>query len=211
MKNNDDIKNTPSDKDALEQIFLTREEFFIEEQKIRLREHFHRYASIRRFCYGKVLDFASGCGYGSFILASNPEITEITAVDKNKKAYDWAIKEYSHEKILYKNIEAENISGHFDTMVSLETIEHLNDPKILNIIAERCSVKQIILSFPNKKSTHFNSWHFHDLVVQDVLNIFTKYVVYHHFQRGDVSFLLLIRLPENAPFHIYRNITDLQL
>jgi len=207
--------NPPADfgqnKDALESIHLKREEFFSIESQVRLREHFNRYAAIRRFCYGDVLDCASGCGYGSFLLAANPEVKSITAVDRDKAAYDWAVQEYSHPKINYKHLKIEDIEGSFDTLVSLETIEHLEDPSILRLIAQKCNIKQVIISFPDKKSTHFNKWHLHDLVVQDVVDIFKKYLLYYSFHRGDVCFLLFMLLPDNAPSHIYRNISDLKL
>jgi hypothetical protein len=43
---------------TLERIFIEKEEFLEFENQIRINEHLRRYAAIRRFCYGKVLDFA---------------------------------------------------------------------------------------------------------------------------------------------------------
>lgn len=210
MKKLENKESIDKPKETVERIHLTKEGLLEEEGKARFQEHLHRYASIRRFCYGKVLDFASGCGYGSYILSSNPEISSITAIDKDEEAYRWAIQEFSHPKITYKNMDVNDVEGTFDTLVSLETIEHLEDPSVLASIADKCDAKQIILSFPDKKSTHFNIFHLHDLVLQEVADIFKKYVIYHSFRRGDVQFVLLLRLPHNAPAHIFRNIADLK-
>lgn len=194
---------------VLERIYLTKDEFLNEENSNRYYEHLRRYAAVRRFCYGKTLDFACGCGYGSNLIAANPEVTQLVGIDINKEAVNWAKNEFGHKKINYVEADISEVNEPFDTLVCLETIEHIKDISTVQLLVERCDVKNLIISFPDKKSTHFNSYHFHDFVKQDVIDLFTTHVCYHEFRSGDVQFLLFIKLPNNAPFHIFRNIIDL--
>ncbi len=196
-------------KKTVERIYLSKTEFLKNENEIRFHEHMRRYAAVRRFCYGEVLDFACGCGYGSYLLAANPEIKSIVSVDINENAIAWAKKEYAHSKIKYFVKDISKVKKIFDTIVSLETIEHIEKISLISDLVKRCRVDNLILCFPDKKSTHFNSFHFHDFVLQDVIDIFPSHVCYHTFRSGDVQFVLLIRLPEKAVPHIFRNIRDL--
>lgn len=197
------------EKKTIERIYLENKEFFEVENNIRLQQHLRRYAAVRRFCFGTVLDFASGCGYGTYLISKNPDVTKVIGVDIDSEAIDWAKKEFSGPNIEFIETDAYNINQKIDTLISLETIEHIKDPQVYKDLVKRCDVKQIIVCFPDKKSTHFNKFHFHDYVVQDIIDMFPGYVAYNSFRDGDVQFLLFIKLPDNAPSHIFRNILDL--
>lgn len=194
---------------AIERILLSKDKFFEIEQSIRLQEHLRRYAAVRRFIYGRVLDFASGCGYGTFLLSNNPDISEIIGVDKDEESVEWAKNQYEGGKCKFVCADVRNLSGKFDTLVSLETIEHFENDTLYKEIIDKYSIDQVILSYPNKKSTHFNKFHLRDLNEQYVLKTFNDFILYHKFNMGDVSFLLFIRKPENMPHHIVENILDL--
>jgi len=194
---------------TLERIFIAREDFFEFENQIRINEHMRRYAAVRRFCFGKVLDFACGCGYGTALVSVNPDVTEIIGIDIDKDAIEWAKKEFSGEKITFINKDINQLKQKFDTLICLETIEHLEDLTILTALVNRCDISQLIISFPDKKSTHFNRFHFHDFVIQDIIDLFPGYINFYRFRTGDVQFLMFIKLPSNAPAHIYRYISDL--
>lgn len=196
-------------KKTVERIYLTKNELLNVENEIRFHEHLRRYAAIRRFCYGNVLDFACGCGYGSYLLAANPEVVQVTGIDIDEEAVTWAKKEFIQPKINFLIDDVNNLNSPFDTLVSLETIEHLKDLSLICELVKRCSIKQLIISFPDKKSTHFNPFHFHDFVVQDIADLFPSHLLFHSFKHGDVQFVLLMELPKDAPTHIYRNIRDL--
>lgn len=195
---------------ALERILISVDRFRAIEQEIRFHEHLRRYAAVRRFCYGRVIDFASGCGYGSFLLSVNPGVTQVVGIDRDPEAIEWAEKEYRNEKTEFRCQDIEAVSEHFDTLVSLEAIEHLEDVTVIPRLARRCGIDQIIISYPNKKSTHFNPYHIHDFTIQDIVDMMTEHVCYHDFTLGDVQFLLFIRKPPAAPHHIYRNIHELR-
>lgn len=196
-------------KETIERIYLTRDEFKKIESEIRFHEHLRRYAAIRRFCYGKVLDFAYGSGYGSFMLGENPEVEKVVGVDKDSEAIAWAKQEYSHPKVEYLDEDINHIHQDFDTLVCLETIEHFENDTIIQNLVKRCNIKNLIFSFPDKKSTHFNPFHVRDIILQDVADILSSHLIYHSFRIGDVQFVLMMQLPKNAPHHIFRNIRDL--
>lgn len=194
----------------IERILLSKSEFLEVEHEIRMHEHLRRYAAVRRFIYGRVLDFASGCGYGTYLLASNPEVSEVIGIDKDEQSIDWAKKEFETEKCKFICQDVLEIKESFDTLVSLETIEHFKDDRIYHQIIKNCNINQIILSYPNKKSTHFNPFHVRDLNIQQVCSSFKDFVLYHNFSMGDVDFLLFLRKPKNMPSHIVENLIDLK-
>lgn len=194
--------------DVLERIMIQKNEVNKVEATIRFHEHLRRYASVRRFCYGRVLDFASGCGYGSHILSCNPDVDVVVGVDKDQSAIDWAIKEFSTSKTAYKCVDIEEVAEKFDTLVCLEAIEHFEDKSLIPRLANRCAIDNLIISFPNKKSTHFNPFHVYDYNSQMIVDLLPDYVCYKSFCLGDVQFLLFIIKPIKAPFAIFQNILN---
>lgn len=193
---------------TLERIMISKSKVSAVESDIRFHEHLRRYASVRRFCYGKVLDFASGCGYGSSILSVNPDVEVVVGVDKDEGAINWAVNEFSNDKTEFRCIDIGSINEKFDTLVSLEAVEHFQDKTLLCRLAERCDFDNLIISYPNKKSTHFNSYHVHDFNGQEILNMMDRYICYHSYTLGDVQFILFVRKPNKAPAHIFSNILD---
>lgn len=194
----------------IERILLSKTQFLETEQQIRLQEHLRRYAAVRRFIYGRVLDFACGCGYGTYLLANNPEVSEIIGVDKDEESIKWAKKEYEGGVCKFVCDDVQNLEGKFDTLVSLETIEHFADDAIYSNIINAYSINQVIISYPSKKSTHFNPFHVRDLNIQEVCSSFKNFILYHQFPMGDVDFLIFIRKPDKMPFHIVENLIDLK-
>lgn len=195
---------------VLERILITKEKFNEIESEIRFHEHLRRYSAIRRFCYGKVLDFASGCGYGSNLLSVNPDVEKVVGIDKDADAIQWANTEFLNNKTEFRCKDIEDIAEKFDTLVSLEAIEHFDDVTLIPRLVERCQIDHVIISYPNKKSTHFNAFHVKDYTIQDILSLMPDYICYHNFAMGDVQFLLFIKKPSKAPSHIFTNILDLR-
>lgn len=196
-------------KNLVERIYLTNEEFVEMERRVLLQEHLKRYGSVRRFCYGNVLDFACGCGYGTFMLAGNPDVSSVTGIDQDAGALTWAETHFSHPKISYKKTDIEKCKTKFDTLVCLETIEHIVDKMLVPRLVERCHIDNVIVSFPDKKTTHYNPHHKHDFVRQDILDLFPNHVVYHVIHYADSVSILLTRLPSKAPHDLFRNVRDL--
>lgn len=181
----------------------------LEKSFIRL-QHFERYASVRRFCFGKVLDFACGTGYGSLLISPAEDISQVVGIDLDPSAITLALKEFKNGKTSFRCAPAYKISGKFDTLVCLETIEHIKDSQMVPRLVERCKIDNVIVSFPDKKTTHYNKFHLHDFVRQDIIDLFPGHVVYHQIKSFDSQILFLMRLPAKAPGHMFRNIRDLE-
>ena len=184
MKKNKDMK-MPKDRRVAEDRVG-----FINKDKVNeifdfgtLQEHVARYHMIRQWCNGNVVDFASGCGYGSWMISMNPDVNHVYGFDKNLKAIQYAKENYPDKNVSFyqsdhlefadkfKSLNIESIH----TLVSLETIEHIEDTSTLPAMAEACKAENLIISFPSRKTTHYNPWHCHDFCTNDVVNLFPKY------------------------------------
>lgn len=76
----------------------------------------------------RVVDMASGEGYGSDLLASRAG--SVVGVDANPEAYDHARTRYVRDNLRFDRGMVENYGepGSFDAVVFLQTIEHVIDP-----------------------------------------------------------------------------------
>lgn len=89
-----------------------------------------------RLATGRTLDAACGSGYGSSILRRVTK--EVVGVDFNPEAIRWAEKHFPGPYICGR-IEESPWSGEFETVVSLETVEHIKEPqKALEAFRKAC-------------------------------------------------------------------------
>ena len=88
-----------------------------------------RYEFAKKFCKGLTLDAACGPGYGSQILKEKAD--HIIGIDNSGEQIKQAQNKYQNERIEYKIVDMEGKipfdDSSFDTIVSLETIEHIKD------------------------------------------------------------------------------------
>lgn len=75
-----------------EQIFIEKNELDKIELDILNRRHIERYAMLRQFCKGLVLDASCGCGYGTNIISKNPDVKKVIGLDINTESIEWAKK-----------------------------------------------------------------------------------------------------------------------
>lgn len=182
-----------------QQILLPKSELLRIEGEIRLRRHVERYALLRQFAFGVVCDAACGCGYGSYLLATNPDVKKVIGLDMNEEAIKFATKEYTTEKTSFhlSDICTWKSPEKIDLLISVETIEHIKDRTVLPSFADRHEISQLILTYPSKKTTHYNPFHHHDYNLQGALDAFSKFTCYKHFNweyEFDVVFLLRHKL-----------------
>ena len=196
-------------KIADERQYISKEQLKEMEKTLIRQDHISRYAWIRRFCYGKALDLACGCGYGSFLIAGNPDVESVLGVDVDDESVAWAEKEFSGAKLKFMATTADKIGEKFDTLVCMETIEHIEDVRTIPELVERCKIDNVIVSFPNKKTLHYNSFHKHDFVRQDIIDMFKEHILYHAIEFRDSTALLFVRHSKKAPHDLFRNIRDL--
>jgi O-antigen biosynthesis protein len=120
-------------------------------------EHWHRYLYAAEMVKNKkVLDIASGEGYGSNILADSA--MSVTGVDISEEAVKHAGIKYKRDNLIYIAGSASKIpvegSAVFDVVTSFETIEHIDENSQKMFLQE---VKRLlkpggifIVSTPNK-------------------------------------------------------------
>jgi SAM-dependent methyltransferase len=132
-----------------------------------LRIHMERYRfAAARLSGQHILDMACGCGYGTALLAqSNPD-KQVTGVDIDPAAIAYAEEHYRLPNLSYQCADAEIFrAGHkFNTIISLETIEHLPRPRHLiahyaELLAEN---GRVIASVPITPTLDGNPHHLHD-------------------------------------------------
>lgn len=124
-----------------------------EDGKIRL-EHYHRYAIAMTLVKNKkVLDVASGEGYGSFFIAKYAESVE--GVDISHEAVTHAQEKYQSDNLSFSQGSATNLAfpdHSFDVVISFETVEHLVEQE--QMISEIRRVLKpegcLIISSPNR-------------------------------------------------------------
>lgn len=120
--------------------------------------HQLRYEFAASRCSGRVLDAACGAGYGSAII--HELCDEVVGIDKSEAAIAWAKRYFSGPKFICSEIEKEPWSGSFDTVVSLETIEHVKEPAPLLDIFRRVCNGYFIASVPNEDNYRFKAENF---------------------------------------------------
>jgi glycosyltransferase involved in cell wall biosynthesis/2-polyprenyl-3-methyl-5-hydroxy-6-metoxy-1,4-benzoquinol methylase len=148
-------------------------------------EHLHRYAYATQFVANKkVLDLASGEGYGSYLLSRGAEF--VVGVDIDKKTIRHARNKYIKSNLQFKTgtitdipIEGRNI---FDLIVCFEVIEHIDDHENLLKEVKRLLTKDglFIVSIPNKwtysdEPKYENPFHVHELYLDEFTKLFEKY------------------------------------
>lgn len=133
-----------------------------------LKLHFARYRFAARFIDGgRVLDCACGVGYGTELLAGadrKPE--QVVGVDIDPSAIEYATRHHLAERVRFMVADGAALDGResFDTIVSLETVEHVPEPGALlgNFVRLLKPGGTLIASVPVTPSVDVNPYHLHD-------------------------------------------------
>jgi SAM-dependent methyltransferase len=132
------------------------------------RLHLERYHfASRHACPGRALDIACGVGYGSRLIADGrPDLSSVLGVDICGEAVAYALEHYATDRVDYRVHDAMRFEADapYDTVVSLETIEHLPDPEGFIRVALKSvrSGGRFIGSVPVTPSVDANPHHLHD-------------------------------------------------
>jgi len=115
-------------------------------------EHIHRYRFAKKFVLGRrVLDVACGEGYGTYALLK-AGASQVTGVDISAEACRHAVAKYGINAIVGDAISLPLPDASFETVVSFETIEHLEEPGKFFDECLRVLVPggKLIISTPNR-------------------------------------------------------------
>jgi len=126
--------------------------------------HVARYEWAARRSRGPaVLDCACGVGYGSLILARALEGAAVTGGDISASAIGHAREHFRHERVYYAIMDMRklHLRAKFDTIVSLETLEHVGNPRaVLERFKEHLRPGgRIVASLPCFPTRHLNRFH----------------------------------------------------
>lgn len=172
----------PDDKKtkSVERFYVDMDEFKAVERQYHLEMHYMRYHFARQNIKGTVLDISCGCGYGTYMLTQKtPGAELIIGVDNSQEAIDFANKHYKNGKneFICSSIKDFNYDKPINYAVSIETIEHLKDPKELVNLFKRVGVEEALITYPSRKTTHYNPYHFHDFDIKDIKSLFSPHYV----------------------------------
>jgi SAM-dependent methyltransferase len=120
----------------------------VPEENYWFRRHLAVYEWIAERCVGlKVVDLATGEGYGADVLARSA--AEVIGVDANPEAFEHARSRYSRDNLSFQRGLVEDFDQARDAVVFLQTIEHIHEPgRLLERIARVAPVAYI--STPNR-------------------------------------------------------------
>jgi SAM-dependent methyltransferase len=143
-----------------------------------LRIHLERYQFAAQHAQGlRILDMACGCGYGTFFLAQQHPDKHVTGVDLDPNAVAYAEQHYQRNNLQFicANAEQFSVEQPFDTIVSLETIEHL--PNSLALVKSQIKLLsatgRLIASVPITPTLDGNPHHLHDFSRSSFLRLFS--------------------------------------
>ncbi|MFI3220448.1 MAG: methyltransferase domain-containing protein [Methylococcales bacterium] len=103
-------------------------------------EHRHRYMWATQYASGDVCDLACGYGYGAEIIATNCLVKSYVGIDASTEAIAYANQRFASNEQHYILASAASIplaDRAVDTIVSLETLEHLINPSLALIEFKR--------------------------------------------------------------------------
>ncbi len=144
-----------------------------------LRLHLERYEfAARQARAGRILDMACGVGYGTHLLAERAAgAVEVVGVDLSQHAIELARARYRGERVRFCCADAldfEDREG-FDTIVSLETLEHVEDPDRLvhGLFGLLRPGGILVASVPTTPSVDINPHHRNDFSARSFRSLLT--------------------------------------
>lgn len=142
--------------------------------------HLERYAfAARHLRPGRLLDLACGVGYGTKLLHERgPAGISALGIDLSAEAVAHARRHYAAAGVSFETADAMRFSDAegFDSIVSLETIEHLPDPQgfVDRLTGLLRPGGVIVASVPTTPSVDVNPHHLHDFSERSFRRLFER-------------------------------------
>lgn len=129
---------------------------------------------------GRLLDLACGAGYGTRVLADEAgQVSEAIGVDISPEAVTYACQRYARPGVSYRVADGGAFLDPegFDTIVSLETIEHVPDPGGLvdRLVGLLRPGGVLVASVPTTPSVDVNPHHLHDFTERSFRALFQRH------------------------------------
>lgn len=127
----------------------------------------------------RILEVGCGDGYGSYLLASSAK--SVLALDADRATINNAKEKYRRRNLefRYHKFPYGQLDGKFDIIVSLQVIEHINNPQsyLEKIIDHLTDNGILFLTTPNAPMTSYNEnpYHFHEYSKDELYNLLTKF------------------------------------
>ena len=151
-------------------------------------EHVPRYLFAQEWARGKrVLDFGSGSGYGTALLAS--VASNVVGLDINPEALAWARSHHTHPVLTFVHPDdlATKTTEAFDLITCFEVIEHLkqsDQEALVEQLASRLTRDgRLLISTPNPLVTAKygeNPYHLHELDLNSFIQLLGRH--FDHLQ-----------------------------
>ena len=150
-------------------------------------EHLHRYLFAERWAKGKrVLDVATGAGYGASLLSRCARLVIAMDIDQGSLRYARKASNSQNLKLFQGDVTRIPLySGSIDLVIALEVLEHLADQEnLVREIARVCAEDGVVLiSTPNKvvysdARGYRNPFHVHEFSRDEFLSLLGR-----HFSR----------------------------
>jgi 2-polyprenyl-3-methyl-5-hydroxy-6-metoxy-1,4-benzoquinol methylase len=144
-----------------------------------LEVHMQRYEfAAEHIRPGRLLDIACGTGYGIHLMVGKADrIVEAIGVDISQEAIEYAKQRYANPVIQFHQHEAMTFADEigFDSVVSLETIEHVPEPVglIKNLVGLIRPGGVFIASVPITPSVDVNPYHLYDFTERSFRSMVT--------------------------------------
>ena len=143
-----------------------------------LQLHLERYEfAASRSRPGRLLDLACGAGFGTRLLTDRCDgVTEALGVDISSEAIAYARERYGNERTHFIADDAMSFKDAkgFDTIISLETIEHLQDPR--SFVARLTRLLRpngvLVASAPITPTVDVDPYHLHDFTKRSFHDLF---------------------------------------
>ena len=142
-----------------------------------LELHLDRYRFAARYAVeGRLLDIACGAGYGTRFLVDECPGIRATGVDISPQAIDYANERYNADRLTFLSQDAMSFADTdgFDTIVTLETIEHVALPeKLIHRLHDLLKPGGVLISsVPVTPSVDVNPHHLHDFTPRSFRKLF---------------------------------------
>jgi SAM-dependent methyltransferase len=146
-----------------------------------LELHLERYRFAARHAReGRLLDVACGVGYGTRLLRDESRrVSFALGVDLCEESVAYARQRYGRDGVEYRAGDAMQLEDDdgFDTVVSLETVEHLPDP--VGLVDHLVSLLRpngvLVASVPTTPSVDVNPHHLHDFTERSFRRLFARH------------------------------------